>query len=89
MLRERDYNILRFIEKYNAISLKNACSIFFTGKYKDEEYRYRFAARRLQTLEEKGILQSYRNSYTDLLYKEENLSTFNFYTRLLEKVNRY
>ncbi|WP_283714830.1 hypothetical protein ACSXBY_09495 [Clostridium perfringens] len=65
MLRERDYNILRFIEKYNAISLKNACSIFFTGKYKDEEYRYRVAARRLQTLEEKGILQSYRNSYTD------------------------
>ncbi|WP_416188160.1 hypothetical protein [Clostridium perfringens] len=76
MLKERDYNILRFIEKYGAISLKNACSIFFTGEYKIEEYRYRVAARRMQTLEEKGILQSYRNSYTDekIYYTNKKIS---------------
>ncbi|HII4400231.1 TPA: hypothetical protein ACY4RQ_001902 [Clostridium perfringens] len=76
MLRERDYNILRFIEKYKAISLKNACRIFFTGEYKSEEYRYRVAARRLLTLENKGILQSYRNSYTDekIYYTNKKIS---------------
>ena len=91
MLKERDYNILRFIEKYGAISLKNACSIFFTGEYKSEEYRYRVAARRMQTLEEKGILQSYRNSYTDekIYYTNKKISPHSvfiqdFWRKLLE-----
>ncbi|PWX20919.1 hypothetical protein [Clostridium perfringens] len=91
MLRERDYNILRFIEKYKAISLKNACRIFFTGEYKSEEYRYRVAARRLQKLENKGILQSYRNSYTDekIYYTNKKLSPHSvfiqdFWRKLLE-----
>lgn len=91
MLRERDYNILRFIEKYGAISLKNACRIFFTGEYKSEEYRYRVTARRLQTLENKGILQSYRNSYTDekIYYTNKKLSPHSvfiqdFWRKLLE-----
>ncbi|EOU1598035.1 hypothetical protein LTX50_001499 [Clostridium perfringens] len=91
MLRERDYNILRFIEKYGAISLKNACSIFFNGEYKNEDYRYRVAARRMQTLEKKGILQSYRNSYTDekIYYTNKKLSPHNlfiqdFWRKLLE-----
>ncbi len=76
MLRERDYNILRFIEKYKAISLKNACRIFFTGEYKSEEYRYRCAARRMQRLEELNILSSYRNSYTDekIYYTNKKIS---------------
>lgn len=91
MLRERDYNILRFIEKYGAISLKNACSIFFDGEYKNEDYRYRVAARRMQTLEKKGILQSYRNSYTDekIYYTNKKLSPHSvfiqdFWRKLLE-----
>ncbi|EGT4139298.1 hypothetical protein EQZ09_16045 [Clostridium perfringens] len=91
MLRERDYNILRFIEKYGAISLKNACRIFFTGEYKSEEYRYRVASRRLQILKEKGILQSYRNSYTDekIYYTNKKLSPHNlfiqdFWRKLIE-----
>lgn len=91
MLRERDYNILRFIEKYKAISLKNACRIFFDGEYKSEEYRYRVAARRLLTLENKGILQSYRNSYTDekIYYTNKKISPHSvfiqdFWRKLLE-----
>ncbi|WP_075857439.1 hypothetical protein [Clostridium perfringens] len=91
MLRERDYNILRFIEKYNAISLKNTCSIFFDGEYKNEDYRYRVAARRMQTLEKKGILQSYRNSYTDekIYYTNNKISPHSvfiqdFWRKLLE-----
>lgn len=91
MLRERDYNILQFIEKYGAISLRNCCRIFFTGEYKSETYRYRVAARRLQTLEKKGILQSYRNSYTDekIYYTNKKLSPHNlfiqdFWRKLIE-----
>ncbi|WP_075809541.1 hypothetical protein [Clostridium perfringens] len=91
MLKERDYNILRFIEKYGAISLKNACSIFFTGEYKSEEYRYRCAARRMQRLEELNILSSYRNSYTDekIYYKNKKISPHSvfiqdFWRKLLE-----
>ncbi|WP_221389235.1 hypothetical protein [Clostridium perfringens] len=65
MLKERDWNILRHIEMYGAISLKNVSSLYFDGEYKTEEYRYRCAARRMQALEKKGILLSYRNSYTE------------------------
>ena len=48
MLKERDWNILRHIEMYGAISLKNVSSLYFVGEYKTEEYRYRCAARRMQ-----------------------------------------
>ena len=34
MLKERDWIILRHIEKYGAISLKNVSSLYFNGKYK-------------------------------------------------------
>lgn len=76
MLTERDYRILRHIEEYRAISVKNACSLFFDGEYKSEEYRYRCAARRLQALEKKEVLCSYRNSYTDekVYYTEKKVS---------------
>lgn len=81
MLKERDWIILRHIEKYGAISLKNVSSLYFNGKYKNEEYRYRCAARRMQALEKKGIVLSYRNSYTEekVFYLNKKVSPHNLF----------
>ncbi|XZI03058.1 hypothetical protein ACSXE3_15545 (plasmid) [Clostridium perfringens] len=70
MLKERDWIILRHIEKYGAISLKNVSSLYFNGKYKNEEYRYRCAARRMQALaEEKVFYLNKKVSPHNLLFK--------------------
>lgn len=81
MLKERDWDILKHIEKYGAISLRNVTQIYFKGEYKSEEYRYRCAARRMQALENKGIVESYSNSYTDekVFYTEKRVSPHNLF----------
>lgn len=81
MLKERDWNILRHIEEYGAISLRNVAEIYFNGNYKDEEYRYKCAARRMKALEDRGIISSYINSYNEekVFYKEKKVSPHNLF----------
>ena len=55
MITERDKKVLKWIEKYYAISVKQAQAIFYKN--------YEVSRRRLQHMEELGILKSYINKY--------------------------
>lgn len=68
MLKQRDKDILRHLEQYKAISLKQADKLFFKN--------YKSASRRLLELEDKGLIKSYKNKISDekVYYIENKLS---------------
>lgn len=70
MLTQRDKDVLRFIEKYRAITTKQATDIFFCGLEKS-------AIRRLNQLEDEQILTSYKSGKNKVYQYNEcgNVST--------------
>lgn len=82
MLKQRDKDILRHLEQFKAISLKQADKLFFQN--------YKTASRRLLELEERELVKSYKNKVTDekVYYIEDKLSAHDllvmeFYTELI------
>ncbi|WP_075810070.1 hypothetical protein [Clostridium perfringens] len=92
MITQRDYTILRHMEMFRAISLKNVAGIYFQKEgYKDKNYAYKCASRRMKALENMGIVLSYINSYTQekIYYTEKKVSPHDlfiqdFWRKLLE-----
>lgn len=74
MLMQRDKDILRYLEDYKAISIKQAMKIFFNNSYGG-------ARRRLAELEKMKLLKSYENVLTNekIYYIEEKLSAHDLY----------
>lgn len=74
MLMQRDKDILRYLEDYKAISIRQATKIFFKGIYGG-------ARRRLADLEKMKLLKSYENVLTNekIYYIEEKLSAHDLY----------
>lgn len=84
-LTERDNNLLIWIEKYKAITINQAKSIFFNGIYES-------ARRRLFILEKEGYINSYYRNYNNekVYYNDRRLSdhdlfVFDFIKYLKEK----
>lgn len=74
MLMQRDKDILRYLEDYKAISIKQTQKIFFNGVYGG-------ARRRLADLEKMKLLKSYENVLTNekVYYIEEKISAHDLY----------
>jgi len=85
VLTERDRDVLKWIENYKAITLKQANTLFFNN--------YKSCSRRLKQLEEEEkILKSYQNSITkEKVYYVENkisahdLFIYDFYAKLVQE----
>lgn len=77
MIKSRDRDILDFLAKYKAISIKQASRLFFNGI----KYSYTTARKRLKKLEEMEVIESYINKETDekIYCLGEKLSTHNLY----------
>lgn len=78
MLKERDREILRWIEDYKAISVPQATELFFNGIYES-------ARRRLKQLEAMQLLKSYKSQlseekvyYQDKKLKDHDLLVYDF-----------
>lgn len=92
MITQRDYSVLRHIEMFRAISLKNVAEIYFQKEgYKSKDYAYKCASRRMKALENMGVVLSYINSYTQekVYYTEKKASPHDlfiqdFWRKLLE-----
>lgn len=61
MITERDHKIIRFIEEYRFSSIQNLEKIFF----KDREYSYNIARRRLNEIRKAGYVKMYRDVETN------------------------
>lgn len=85
-MKEIDKDILIWIEKYKAVTIKQASRMFYEG-----EYSYDRARKKLKSMEDKQLLKSYINSITKekVYYVEDKLSAhdiyiFDFYSKLVE-----
>lgn len=85
-MREIDREILIWIEKYKAITIKQASRMFYEG-----DYRYDRSRKKLKAMEDKQLLKSYINSITKekVYYVQDKLSAhdiyiFDFYSKLVE-----
>lgn len=83
MLRERDWVVLRHIEQFKGITVKQAKRLFYNN--------YEVARRRLKMLEDTNMLRSYNNKVTNekVYYGTEKISahglfTLEFYSLLIE-----
>lgn len=74
MLMDRDKEVLRHIEDYKAITVKQAQKIFFKN--------YESARRRLKQLEDMKLIKSYDNKLTNekVYYMEDKLSSHDLFT---------
>ncbi len=77
MLRERDREILNYINEYKGITIKQASRLF----YKDVKCKYDRARKRLKQLEEQNILQSYISKFNNekVYYLDKKLSAHDLY----------
>lgn len=82
MLMENDREVLKHIEKYKAITLKQANKLFF--------HNYKSTSRRLIQLEKMKVIKSYENKLTNekVFFVEDKLSAhdlmvMDFYTELI------
>lgn len=73
MLMERDRDIIKFLEKYRGLTIKQAARLFFTS--------YSYAQKRLKVLEEEGLLMSHFNKImNDKVYTlQGKISTHDLY----------
>ncbi|MEW9093919.1 MAG: hypothetical protein AB2417_02455 [Clostridiaceae bacterium] len=77
MLMQRDKNILKFLEKYKAITIQQSYRIFFNNaKFGNDRSR-----KRLKELETMGVLKSYINKLTreKVYYLEDKVSAHDLY----------
>lgn len=86
MLSKTDKQLMIYLEKYHAITIKQAQRHFYKS-----EYGYDVAKKRLKQLEDRGLLQSYINVvtnekiyFTDRKVSAHDLYTFDFYSKLVE-----
>jgi hypothetical protein len=84
VLNERDKKLLKWIEDYKAITIKQATNIIFDKTYVS-------ARRRLAQLEERGLLKSSINKvngekiyYKDKLLKMHELLVYDFVSKIYE-----
>lgn len=84
MITSRDKQILRWMEKYNAITINQAKTLFFNGRYDN-------ARRRLRLLEQQDVISSYtlRETKEKVYFWEKKLSFHDLYvldylTKLVE-----
>lgn len=85
MLTQRDKDILIYLEKYHAISIKQAYRMF----YYDTKTGYDVARKRLRQLEKMGLMKSYINIttnekvyFTDRKCSAHDLYVMDFYSML-------
>lgn len=83
MLMERDRNIIKFLEKYRGLTIKQATRLFFPS--------YSYAQKRLKLLEEEGLIRNHFNKIlNEKVYTlQDKISTHDLYaielyTRLIE-----
>lgn len=74
MITDRDKEILRWIEDYKAITLRQATELFFKGNYKG-------ASRRMAQLEDMDILKSYTSKIKKekVYYQEKKVNDHRLY----------
>jgi hypothetical protein len=85
-VRQTDKDILIWLEKHKAITIKQCSLIFYEG-----EWRYDRARKKLKAMEEAEIIKSYQNSLTKekVYFVEDKLSAhdiyiYDFYAKLAE-----
>lgn len=84
MITKRDREVLKWIEKYYAISVKQAQAIFYKN--------YEVSRRRLQHMEELGVLKSYINKYNKekIYYQQRKRSSHDlFIYDFVKKIYEY
>lgn len=86
MLSKTDKQLMIYLEKYHAVTIKQARRHFYKS-----EYGYDVAKKRLRQLEERGLLQSYINTvtnekvyFTDRKVSAHDLYILDFYSKLAE-----
>lgn len=82
MITDRDKEVLRWIENYKAITLRQATELFFKGNYKG-------ASRRMGQLEDMEILKSYTSKsksekvyYQDKKVNDHRLYIYDYFKEL-------
>lgn len=74
MITDRDKEIIKWIEEYKAITLRQSTELFFKGNYKG-------ASRRMAQLEEMGVLKSYisKAKKEKVYYQERKVNDHRLY----------
>ncbi|MDU3548974.1 MAG: hypothetical protein E7F83_16330 [Clostridium sp.] len=74
MITDRDKEVIKCIEEYKAITLRQATELFFKGNYKG-------ASRRMAQLEEMGVLKSYisKAKKEKVYYQERKVNDHRLY----------
>lgn len=74
MITDRDKEVLKWIEGYKAITLRQATELFFKGNYKG-------ASRRMVQLEDMGVLKSYisKAKKEKVYYQEKEVNDHRLY----------
>ncbi|MDB1931705.1 hypothetical protein PMY12_14680 [Clostridium tertium] len=74
MITDRDKEVIKCIEEYKAITLRQATEVFFKGNYKG-------ASRRMAQLEEMGVLKSYisKSKKEKVYYQEKKVNDHRLY----------
>ncbi len=74
MITDRDKEVLKWIEQYKAVTLKQATELFFKGNYKG-------ASRRMAQLEEMELLKSYMSKAKSekVYYQEKKVNDHRLY----------
>lgn len=74
MITDRDKEVLKWIEEYKSITLRQSTELFFNGNYKG-------ASRRMAQLEDMGVLKSYisKAKKEKVYYQEKKVNDHRLY----------